>query len=66
MKLDKKAFAIKTFAQADNNRAYWMTKTPKERLEAAWAFSCRMYNLDPNNREEIKLDRTYFKIRKRL
>ncbi len=65
MKLDKKAFAIKTFAQADNNRAYWLTKTPKERLAAAWNFSCRMYNLNPDNLEEIKLDRTIFKIRKR-
>ncbi len=66
MKLDRKAFSIKTFAQADNNRAYWLTKTPAERLAAAWRLSCRLYRLDPDNKEDIKLDRNYFKIRKRL
>jgi len=63
MKLDKKAFAINTFAQADNNRAYWLKKTPKERLDAAWYLSCIAYGLDP--RKKHKMDKTFFRIRKR-
>ena len=65
MKLDKKAFAINTFAEADNNRADWFKKTPQERIVAAWKFSCRMYHVNPDNLEDIKLDRSYFKVRRR-
>jgi len=65
MKLDRQEFAIKSFAEADNKRAYWLTKTPKERMVAAWIFSCRMYRLNPDDRQSVKLDKSYFRMRKR-
>ena len=63
MKLDKKAFAIKTFAQANNNKAYFLKKTPKERLAAAWYLTCIEYGLDPN--KEHRMDKTFFRMKKR-
>mgnify|MGYP007083295513 CR=1 FL=1 len=32
-KLDRTQFKIQTFEQADNNRAYWLSKTPNEGLQ---------------------------------
>ncbi|HHH49393.1 MAG TPA: hypothetical protein ENK52_00255 [Saprospiraceae bacterium] len=61
-KLDRTAFKIQSFQQADNNRSYWLSKTPLERLAAAWYLSCSAYNV---NQEQIKMDRTAFKMRKR-
>ncbi len=62
-RLDRTAFKIQTFEEASNQREYWLSKTPKERLEAAWYLICAAYNLD--YRAENRLDRTYFQIRKR-
>jgi hypothetical protein len=62
-RLDRTAFKIQTFEEADNQRAYWMSKTPKERLAAAWYLICAAYGLDYE--AENRMDRTYFRIRKR-
>lgn len=62
-KLDRTAFKIQTFEEADNDRNYWLSKTPWERLLAAWFLSCTAYGLDPEKPQ--KLDRTAFSIRKR-
>lgn len=61
-RLDRSAFKINTFQEADNNRAYWMTKTPDERLAAAWYLIACAWNLDYNN--PPRLDRNVFSMRK--
>jgi len=33
--MDRTAFKINTFEEADNNVEYWLSKTPTERLAAA-------------------------------
>ena len=62
-RLDRTAFGIATFEEASNTRAYWLSKTPAERLAAAWQLTCRAYGLDPN--VQHRLDRTVFSMRKR-
>ncbi len=44
-------------------RKYWLSKTPIERLNAAWFLICQAYNLDPS--VQHKVDRTVFSRRKR-
>jgi hypothetical protein len=61
-KLDRTAFKIQTFEEADNNRAYWLSKTPAERWSAAWYLTCCAYNIDPKN--PPRLDRNVFSQRK--
>jgi len=63
-RLDRSAFKIQTFQEATHQRAYWLDKTPKERLAAAWFLVCVAYGLDYAH--ENRLDRSYFEIRKRL
>ncbi len=63
-RLDRAAFTIRKHGdEIAENREYWLSKTPMERVEAAWHLSCRVYNLDPNVRNPM--DRTAFEIRKR-
>ena len=62
-KLDRTAFAIQTFEEASNQVGYWLTKTPTERLNAAWYLICAAWNLDM--KEPIKMDRSQFSMRKR-
>ena len=62
-RLDRSAFSIQTFAEATQHRTYWLSKTPQERIEAAWYLICAAYNLD--YKVETKLDRTCFQMRKR-
>jgi hypothetical protein len=61
-RLDRTAFKVQSFQEADQNRAYWLSKLPMERLAAAWYLSCCTFNVDP---QKIKMDRTVFQIRKR-
>ena len=61
-KLDRTAFKIQTFAQADNKKSYWLSKTPAERWNAAWYLTCCAYNIDINN--PPRLDRNLFSMRK--
>jgi len=62
-KLDKSHFKKQTFKEADNNVAYWRSKTPAERLEAAYILSLRAYGYDPAN--PPRLDKTLFSKRRR-
>jgi hypothetical protein len=61
-KLDRKAFKIQTFEEADKTTEYWRSKTPQERFEAAYYLICQAYNIDPEN--PPRLDRTVFSMRK--
>lgn len=61
-RLDKSAFRIQTFEEASNNKAYWLSKSPSERWQAAWYLICCAYGLDPDN--PPRLDRTAFSMRK--
>ncbi len=61
-RLDRSAFSVQTFSQATHQREYWLSKTPQERISAAWYLICVAYNLD--YKAENKLDRTYFRMRK--
>lgn len=61
-RLDRKSFSIKTFREADQNREYWLQKSPDERFKAAWYLICSAYNIDPDN--PPKMDRQKFSMRK--
>lgn len=61
-RLDRNAFKIQSFAEADNTTAYWRKQKPEERLKAAWYLICSAYGLDPTN--PPRLDRTHFSMRK--
>ena len=60
-RLDRTAFKVQSFQEADQNKTYWLSKLPIERLAAAWYLSCCAFNVDS---QKIKLDRTAFQIRK--
>lgn len=63
-KLDRTAFTIRKHGDEQaENREFWLAKTPKERLEAAWYLTCRAWNIDPNN--PPRMDKTAFSMRKR-
>jgi hypothetical protein len=62
-RLDRKAFKHQSLKEADNTLEYWLSRTPAERLEAAWILTCRAYGLDPY--AENRLDRTVFSMKKR-
>ncbi|NUQ24430.1 MAG: hypothetical protein HUU34_10780 [Saprospiraceae bacterium] len=62
-RLDRTAFQIKSHKDAAKQRAYWMKKTPMERLAAAWYLTCTAYNLDIKN--PPRMDRSVFAIKKR-
>lgn len=60
---DRTTFKIKTYKEASNNRSYWLSKKPIERLQAAWRLNCVAHNLDSSKIQ--KMDRSAFVIRKR-
>lgn len=62
MKLDRTQFKMQSFKEAENDRAYWLSKTPAERFAAAWYLICVAYNLPHDT--HTPLDRTYFKMGK--
>ena len=62
-RLDKSYFKKQTLNEADRNKAFWLTKTPYERLVAAYRLSLRAYGYDPDN--PPRMDKTYFTKRKR-
>ncbi len=62
-RLDKTVFKKQSFKEADRNRAYWMSKTPIERLVAAHRLSLRAYGYDPDN--PPKMDKSFFSRRAR-
>jgi hypothetical protein len=62
-RLDRTAFKIHSHQEAGCTRQYWLTKTPRERLAAAWYLICAAYNLDYQN--PPRMDRSAFAIKKR-
>lgn len=60
-KLDRTAFKIQTFEEADHTKKYWLTQSYQERLAAGWYLSCVAFNVNP---ETIRMDRTVFSMRK--
>lgn len=47
-KLDKTAFSVSTLEKNDEEeKAYWLSKTPKERLEAVETMRQIIYGYDP-------------------
>ena len=62
-RLDKSAFKKHSFREADRNRAYWMSKTPMERLIAAHRLSLRAYGYDPDH--PPRMDKNHFSRRTR-
>ena len=61
-RMDKSVFKINSFHEADNNRDYWLMKTPEERFTAAWYLIASAWNLDFYN--PPRLDRNKFSMRK--
>ncbi len=61
--LDRAAFTAQSFESAAKQRSYWLSKTPAERLAAAWYLICAAWNLDIKKPQ--RMDRTFFSIRKR-
>lgn len=61
-RLDRTAFSIQTFDSAAKNRTYWLSKTPAERLTAAWYLICAAWNLDITKPQ--RMDRSIFSMRK--
>ncbi|MFI5222052.1 MAG: hypothetical protein ACHQK8_06990 [Bacteroidia bacterium] len=59
-KLDRTAFKIQTFEEADDEGAYWNSLTVSERLEVAWELTCITYRINPEN--PPKFDRNFFEI----
>ena len=61
-RLDRTAFKIQSFESATKQRAYWLSKTPAERLAAAWCLICAAWNLDMETPQ--RMDRSFFSMRK--
>jgi hypothetical protein len=58
--MDKTAFKVQTFKEADNHYGPWENKSTKERLGAASYLICMSFQVKPST----KLDRTVFSKRK--
>jgi hypothetical protein len=59
-RMDKTAFKVQTFEEADNHYASWANKSTKDRLDAASYLICMAFQVKPST----KLDRTIFSKRK--
>jgi len=46
-RLDKSAFSVVPLSEADDDREYWLSKTPRERLEALEFVRQVFYAYDP-------------------
>jgi hypothetical protein len=62
-RLDRGFFKKGKAQDADNNVAFWRTKSMEERLKAAYRLSLRAFGYDPDN--PPKMDKSHFEIRKR-
>ncbi len=61
-RLDRTAFRAHTFEEADNQLKFWLSKTPTERIQAAYYMICKSYGFNLENPPH--LDRTKFVARK--
>jgi hypothetical protein len=59
-RLDRTAFKIQTFEEANNHYRFWKNKSYSERLDAAFFLINTVYNTSPFTR----LNRTVFSKRK--
>lgn len=59
--LDRSAFKVNTFAEADSNATYWRTQSPADRLRALEFLNRQAWNIDPN--AELILDRSTSTVR---
>lgn len=55
---------MQSFHEADMQHAYWQTKSPTERLQAAFYLISVAYDFNINH--PPKMDRTVFGMRKQL
>jgi hypothetical protein len=62
-RLDRTKFKASKLEDQENDRDYWLAKSPQERLGAAWYLICSAYGLE--YRCDHKLDRTVFSMKKR-
>ena len=62
-KLDRTSFKHQTQEEAAHNLEYWKKQSYEKRLEAANYLNSVAFNFDFNNPPRV--DKTYFKIRKR-
>lgn len=46
-KIDKTAFSVVPLSQADDEKEYWLSKTPQERLQALEFIRQVLYGYDP-------------------
>lgn len=54
MKMDKSAFSVTTLSEKTNDKEYWLSKTPQERLQALEMMRQINYGYDPTT---IRLQR---------
>lgn len=64
-RLNKSYFIKQSLEEADSNRQYWLSKTPHERLVAAYRLSLRAWGHDPDD-DPPSMDKSYFRKRKRV
>ncbi len=48
VKIDRKAFSVGSLREPSDERAYWLSKTPYERLQAAELMRQVVYGYDPS------------------
>ncbi len=61
-RLDRTKFKMQTYKEASHQLAYWLSKTPSERLRAAHYLISQAYGFDLDN--PPRMDRTAFSVRK--
>jgi hypothetical protein len=47
VKIDRKAFSVGSVLEPSDEKAYWLSKTPQERLQAAELMRQIVYGYDP-------------------
>ena len=63
-RLDKSKFRKGSVEYIDDTRAYWLSKSPTERLQAAYFLILRTYGYSPDN--PPRMDKTIFSMRKHV
>jgi hypothetical protein len=61
--LDRSVFSRLNFEEADQSVKYWRSKTPTERLVAAYRLSLRAYGYDPD--DPPAMEKSYYRKIKR-
>lgn len=61
-RLDRTKFKIQSFQEADDQLNYWLTKTPMERLQAAYYLISVAWDFDFY--DPPRMDRSKFSVRK--